>query len=1196
MTQLDPARVPLTGLSLIEASAGTGKTHTITTLVLRLLLEQQLDVRGILVLTYTKAATAELRERIRARIAELLRAIEREHEPREDAALQALWTERRPHRAADVLRLQGALRDFDEAAIFTIHGFCQRVLGERALESRTAFDVELAEDMSALVEEVAVDLWEHATWQHEPRVLRELRNKGLSIDEVRKVVAMAVHEPALPIVPPLGARPPVPSTLAVEAARRELAQVWAGERAAVLAIVGNGTFNQNSHRIDRVRDTYAPAIDTVKDGVTNHNIAMVRKFTPSAVEKAMTKRARPPRHPFFDACGMLDAAYRDFEEAAEALVRHELGVIARRARELIDARKRERGVQSFEDLLGGLAKALEVKSGDALARHVAQRYPALLVDEFQDTDPLQYGIFMRLYAGGMKTMLLIGDPKQAIYGFRGADVYAYMRAVRDVGERVLRLGVNHRSDPALVYAVNTLFDQPQSFEIEGLQYQPVSPKPGARERLVTPGPALDILFVSREDQARKAGGDERALSSATIDALPGMVASDIVRLLGAGATIDGEPVVPQDIAVLCRTNRQGQEVQQALSALGVPVALDGDSSVFKSQTAEELCRVLSAMASPSDLRAVKSGLATALLGCSAEDLLALEQDEARLATWLAQLMRAHVRWLERGFVQAIHGLFIDARVHERLLSRRDGQRRLTDALHLIELLHIEATREHLGPLALVRRLEGIRNDIDVSSGLAAESAQLRLESDEHAVRVTTVHRSKGLQYPIVYCPYLWFMWAPTPKTAVRFHDEEHTATIDVLSAEFEAHKELAGVEDDAEALRLTYVALTRAKHRCCVVWGGFPKAEKTALGRLLGVDDGSDRALCSALDGWRERSDGAIGWRVLPPARDVRYRAPVERTAQLSARRLTRALPLGERLTSFSRIAKHAPRENAELIAEGQDRDAVPAEPLPAAGTMAPDAAPVTLATFPAGPSAGTLVHAIYERIDFQRADPEELPTHTRAALVQGQLEVEPHADMLVRGIAQSLLTPIPVAGASFTLSSIAPGDRINELEFMLEIERGSAFSSAAIAEALVQHGPPAGAPEYAARVRELRQGAVEGFLRGFVDLVLRHEGRFYVVDYKSNHLGELAAHYTQPALRGAMQEHHYYLQAYLYTVALHRYLASRLPGYDYDRHIGGYAYLFLRGMAPEHPLGTGVLAERPPRALIERLSEQLRRQKGAAA
>jgi exodeoxyribonuclease V beta subunit len=556
-------------------------------------------------------------------------------------------------------------------------------------------------------------------------------------------------------------------------------------------------------------------------------------------------------------------------------------------------------------------------------------------------------------------------------------------------------------------------------------------------------------------------------------------------------------------------------------------------------------------------------------------------------------MRAHVRWLESGFVQAVHGFFGDARVHERLLSRRDGQRRLTDALHVIELLHVEATREHLGPLALVRRLEGLCLDLDMPSSLAAESAQLRLESDEHAVRVTTVHRSKGLQYPIVYCPHLWHAWSPTVSTAVRFHDRDHVALIDVLSPEFEEHKERAEEEDSAEALRLVYVALTRAKHRCSVVWGGFSRCEKTALGRLLGVGDGSDDGLRAALSAWRERSDGAIGWRALPPVDDRVYRHADDAPAFLAARKLDRALPLGERLTSFSRIAKHAPRDNAELIAEGLDRDAVPAEEAPPVAQVsrakAMDEPRVTLADFPAGPSAGTLVHAIFENIDFQRSDPDELSRQTRLALAQGQLDVDLYRETLAHGIAEVLDTPLPLGSATFALASLERKARVDELEFMLEIERGSAFSPANVADVLTRHGAPADAPDYPARVRALGHGAVNGFLRGFIDLVFRHGERFYVIDYKSNHLGEHAVDYEQASLRAAMIDHHYYLQAYLYTVALHRYLSARLPGYDYDQHVGGYGYLFLRGMSKAHASGTGVLAERPSRAVIEELSGLLR-------
>jgi exodeoxyribonuclease V beta subunit len=1194
----EPARAPLQGRTLIEASAGTGKTHTITTLVLRLLLEHELDVRKVLVLTYTRAATAELRERIRRRIGDLLQAFERGVTPSDDADLAWLYESRAATRAADAARLGQALREFDEAPIFTIHGFCQRVLAESAMESRTAFDAELVDDVSALVDEVALDLWERATWNQDVCDLRVMKETGLSWLPVRNVIAYAVRDHEMPIVPE---RPPssmVPDASAIEPARQKAWAIWRDARAEVIELLSDvPAINQGSMKLDSLRGPYARKMDRLVNAVPLRED--VARFTREKIVKIARKGYAPKQHPFFDACSELYAAQEAHAEACRRIVLAQRIRMVHEAREVLAQRKASRGVQGFDDLLEGLAAALQRPEGPALAARIATRYPALLVDEFQDTDPKQYRIFSTLFAAGLKALLLIGDPKQAIYAFRGADVFAYAQAASAVEHR-RTLRTNYRSDPALVSALNTLFTRARDpFRMPEIGYEPVTPRPSAAERLTgDAGAALQLLFVGR-DQANLDPNAEKPTSipgAWVTREVPRIVAREIVALLQSGARLDGERVQPRDLAVLCRTNLQGRAVQAALADAGVPAALDGDSSVFQSETADELSRVLAALAAPGDLRLLRAALATALLGFDAERLLELERDEGLLSSWVQRMGRANQLWLERGFVQAVHELLLSAGVHARLLGRRDGQRRLTDALHVIELLHIAATREHLGPLALVRRLEDLRTATKLPSSLAAESAQLRLESDEHAVRVTTVHRSKGLEYPIVFLPYLWTGGFEPPSTYVRFHDEAdaHRIKLDIGSDALEEHREAFEREEDAEAVRLAYVALTRARHRCYVVYGRFATAPKSAIGGLLrGTHDAPsdkekkapDSVIIAPLRALSDASGGTIGLRdALPAGANARWHGDDGSAHTLKARVLQRALDPRERLTSFSRIAKEVPHAQPETLDEGSDRDArvEPALPQPA---VALDK--VVLADFPAGPSAGTLIHGVYERIDFRRTDPSELPAHVAAALASAQLDAA-LAPQLERGIADSLATPLDASDPSFTLSSVAPRDRVVELEFMLELHKSSRFSPATIASALERHSAPTASPSYPARVRELQESAAHGFLRGFIDLVFRRGERFYVVDYKSNHLGASAEAYAPSRLVHAMEEHHYFLQAHLYTLALHRYLSARLPGYDYERNLGGYYYLFVRGMAPAHPAGTGVLFERPARALVEDLSRLL--------
>jgi exodeoxyribonuclease V beta subunit len=1201
MKRLEGNAVPLEGTTLIEASAGTGKTYTIAMLFLRILLERRLDVSQILVVTYTRAATAELRDRIRRRLVEAVAAID---SGSKDEDLMTLFAARRQQGelAADRSRLLQAVRDFDQAAIFTIHAFCQQTLGEGAFESRTPFELELTEDQAPLLREVALDYWAHAVYGAERELVACLRSKQVDPERLAQLAAKAVRDPGMPVLPDRAPEPTL-SRDAFERSRGAAAQIWRAERDSILALLCEAGLNRGSYPHEKLRGEWAAALDELGAMAVGKLPAWLYRLAPHELASKVNKGGRPPQHAFFGAVAA-------FCEAADALRAAFEGRVLGMRRGLVDyaraelpRRRHERGVYGFDDLLHQLGRALEGGSGEALAARVRERHPAALIDEFQDTDPVQYGIFRRIY-DGHGSLFLIGDPKQAIYGFRGADVFAYMLAARLAGRSVYTLDVNYRSDPELLRALSALYGRAERpFLFREIQFEAVRPKPDAREHLTPIAPALQLLFVPRDARTN----DKKINIGWGEDHLPRYVACEIAHLLQSGAELDHEPIAPRHVAVLCRTNAQSRETQRALAELGVPTVLEGDSSVFDSDTAEELSRVLWAIAEPADLRKLSAALASSIFGVDGAALHRMHGQEAGLETWLDRFARWNQLWHERGFVQMIHRLIDEAGVQPRLLTRTSGERKLTDLLHLIELLHQGSAQHHLGPLSLLHWFSQMRSDPEARVGLVAESEQMRLEHDEHAVRLTTVHRSKGLEYPIVFCPFMWKVIGGNDKD-VRFHDRDDgdRVKLDLGSEAWDQHKRAAEREDLAESLRLLYVALTRAKHRCYVVWGRFNRSGASPLGYLLHPDPTgvaepdavearlaalSDAQLRAELEALCSASEGSIGVRDLRFDAPARYVASERRSGPLNARSQRRTHAPWPRMTSFSRLTAEAAQGTApDHATDAPDHDEsvlqAAAAGLPASAS---GEAQVVMHAFPSGSRPGSLIHAVYEHIDFERGDPAELTVQAERFLALYGVDATLHRDALVRGLELSLGTPLDAGDPPLTLARIARSARVDELEFTLRTAAGgSGLSTERLAQAFARHAAPACDPGYAERLGALGFIAPAGFVKGFMDLVFRHEGRFYVADYKSNWLGERAADYLPARLVRSMREHHYFLQYHLYTLALHRWLAVRVPDYDYERHFGGVYYLYVRGMSAAHAPGTGVFFDRPPRALIEALADAL--------
>jgi exodeoxyribonuclease V beta subunit len=1214
----DVLTCPLEGTNLVEASAGTGKTWNICGLYLRLLLERELPVDQVLVVTFTRAATAELRERIRTRIAEMLAYVSGNATGEPDAFIAALATslEARGRTAAGMRqRLDLALQSFDEAAILTIHGWCQRALDETSFASGRPFGIEIQPDDAELRLSVVHDFWRrHIAADGCPAALAAwLEAKRVTPDTLAALLARRLAKPLAHVRWPADIDVPLQLDAdALQSAYDGARSTWREAREAIAASLDQGLPALKAN-------VYKPAAieQALLDWDTwlAHDVLMPIRWDKTKLALLSTtclarnskKNQSAPRHPFFDQADALLAVRHAAEDALE-LARLRL------ARTLFDegatalhTRKREARMASYDDLLRTLYDALHGPDGPSQAAMLRARFPVALVDEFQDTDPIQFAIFDALYAAADAPLFLVGDPKQAIYAFRHADLHTYLQAARNACS-AWTLDENQRSTPGLVAAVNRLFDaNPRAFMLQGLDYRDVGvgakPRKVLEDRTGAQGD-LRVWTLPRWDDG--APLDRRA----ALDAAAMATAGEIARLLNAARagdiTLDGDALAPQDIAVLVRTHRQGDAIKQALAALGVGSVELSQATVFKSADAEEVERLLTAILAPGDDGLLRAALATDIIGLDANAIAALSEDESAVLDYVQRFIGYREQWQGAGVSLMFRDMLAREGVATRLLSRPDGERRFTNLLHVGELLHA-AAQAHAAPDALLRWLADQRrgNGRD-------EVAQLRLESDRNLVHIVTIHKAKGLEYPIVFCPFLWDAFrAPGVALEGREYHDQHDAVVvdfrgeDELGAELDTIKAQIKLEKCAEDLRLIYVALTRASHRAYLVAGcyartyfGRPSPKETSCGLLNWLVAGAGLTPEQWLEGGKcapgaiDAAWARLGSELAPhvacvplpthPGARVALEQPAAETLVAMAAPKTIQAPW--RISSFSALYNGAVAEQAAIehdtAAEAPIGDDEAGEP----DVIKPVDAADDILRFPRGIGAGDCLHAVLEHIDY--TDPagwgRAIDRALREHPVPGRGAPGAGEHVLLRAMIQNMLHDLLRTELvdGLRLDAVPPARRLTELAFNLPARRLGAGALNAALEAL----------GYV--VGRLSFPQLEGYLNGYIDLVVEHRGRYYLIDWKSNHLGNEQADYAPSSLAAAMAQHGYHLQALLYAVALQRYLAHRLPGYRHETHFGGVLYLFIRGVRPHwrRDEGTpmGVHFDRPGADVLARLEALL--------
>jgi exodeoxyribonuclease V beta subunit len=1177
---------------LLEASAGTGKTFTITGIVLRLLLEGHIkQLSQVLVVTFTNAATQELKARIRKALVKAADACERGTST--DPTYRELGER---HGEAGEKILRAALQQCDEMSVATIHSFCKRVLEESAFSASMPFRTEFVEDDVPLLVDAAEDALRLALFERDGVAAAIARHEKLLPQTLIGWHRNYRRHPNTILLPE-----PEPLAEALAKLRESLHELrdMAASNGLPEAMLRTLPWKKDASQElpASLKDAMVPKLVEMLQNPEFPDFTWICTFATASLRDATHKtksKGLDFDHPFFQLCTKVE---RRLDTATHALRASLLESMQTR----LTRDKRQSDRVTFDDLLSRIDAALsDPERSEQLRMAIRQRWSIAIIDEFQDTDPVQYRVFAECFRGC--GFYVVGDPKQSIYGFRGADVRAYLDARKDAAS-THTLGKNHRSHPDLVRAVGCIFDGPAAFAQEGIEMPAVEAAFTKDELAVVgiEGAALQLRCVNSASIATEAKDELR-------DVIALDIAAEIHRLLNDPAVLLQEPtgmrrLCPSDFAVLTRTNDEAEKVQECLRALGIHSAIGKSGNIYGCREYDEIRTLLTALTHSHRLDAVRAAWTTSLFGRDTAWLLAIEGDVDAMDAELQRFEELRRAWTKNGFLAMFQQLLAGTNARARLLRLPDGERRMTNLIQVGELLHHAEHEKRLRGEGLLHYMERLQRNAEA---VASELKELRLESDDDAVKIQTVHGSKGLQYEIVFAPFHWAgRSASKENTPLLARQPDGSFAYDFGSPNWAENRRRSEQDELEENLRLFYVALTRAKRRCIVHLAPGGTARKTAPGWLL-LGPGRDATMPSPedrdafFDGtkadftqWHDaattlaaQSEGCItataidaGAVGLPSSTASKHDTTNANRQAQRARALPHEVKRGPWHTSYTQIVQQDRRaqiETDDLAVELRVADESDATPVDDGNTGAPKG----FFAFARGAEPGICLHKLFEVVDFtadnatlRDAVATTLRTHGYDQPAKHRGEIDPVADTTAM-LATLFDKELPQLG--FRLADVGKKQRKAEWRFQMTADH---LQPSRVADVFLRHGG-ADYRDYAASLRTLSPQTIQGYLSGSIDMLIEHEGRYYVIDWKSNYLGARAENYERAALLADAKQNDYALQWSVYLAATHRYLRARLPDYDPSR-IGGVCYVYLRGVSQAHP-STGLLTFQPESSFVE--------------
>jgi len=1166
---------------LIEASAGTGKTYTLVALFIRLLIKEKANPEEILVVTFTRMATKELKERILNRLREVLSVLESDLDTNDDFLNDLKNFCKSDHGAVE--RIRRAIHDFDEIQVHTIHGFCQKILKEEALLAGTPVDIELSRDNDH--QRIAAEgFWrrfihDNSKTEEGHYTIQKLHSIGKTPELFLKAIS--------PLLKPGEFEIEAPENIDVHdylgrviELRKELKRVWGEDKTAIISELENNDLSRFSSGLKNRIINMGHFLNDPHYGTDVP--PYFEKFTAKYMSEAdVTKSGnRRPAHTFFDLCDEYEHLMEDMCRVVPTIITEAADHIRKRIAEL----SRSSGIYSYDDLLNSLSDALnDEKRGNTLAGKLQRRYRFALVDEFQDTDPVQYNILQKMYQGNEvhSSLIMIGDPKQAIYGFRGADIYAYLKAVRDAdSDSVYTLRRNFRSTSGLIDAVNRLFESKESPFLEDMiEFYPSIPgKDGVGLLKVLDNPVNPMQIIHCGDSTKKGDAEENVLSVTAAQ-----IAELVQQGLNGDAIIDDRPVTGGDIAVLVSSHSTAENLKSRLRSYGVDAVTYTREKVFETDEARKMEMVMEAILDPSSRNTLENCFLTGFFGHDLKELQKhLLSDQGR-EHYRVLFTGLHEKWDKNGFYAAFRSLLYRHKCILNLTSFVNSERVITNLQQLAELCAIAERDHHLDAGALYRWFKDKRTHAGDD-----DEEQLRLESDRNLVKISTIHNSKGLQFPIVFCPDLMIgrEYSRSNNKIKSLHkDGKLILNIETCSSEAGDHARLESWNESvAEEVRKTYVALTRAMNHCRVLWSSTDNSVNSGLGSLLiGTQDyneirsnkykfnkdhdhnvyfaGRFRDIASAepdlIKFITSDSLSLFTGRVTADETDISLRVKSWDGPDI--------IPDDRRLQSFSSLFHH----DASRVAE-PDYDQWLDSYIDRRDPLEVGTAKKSVFTFPRGAAAGTLIHKLFEHPEFDFTAEKQTGDFIPELLENYGFNPD-WSDVLTQ-----MMNDVCRADYSgFDLNGVSAADLVKEMEFHMPVRNIDIVDLLKI----IRQGE---------EVESGAQYAQKAYLTGFIDLVIRQNGKYYILDYKSNYLGDSVEDYNGAALEKSIRDSGYDVQYHLYIVALIRILRKTIPDFSYDRDFGGALYLYVRGMREGQ--NGGIWFDKPDEQVITRLEKAMER------
>ena len=1174
---LNVATLPLQGKRLIEASAGTGKTHTITNIYLRLLINhgnkynkalKPLTPKEILVVTFTDAATQELKDRIRTRI-HLAQSIFSGKIPiPNDSFLQQIYQEcSEPDKISKQLLL--AERQMDEAAIYTIHGFCHYMLNQYAFESSSLFNMTLLTDEKKMIKQAANDYWRTTFYNAPHYQTKTVYYYWKTPSELLNDTQLWLNHPDLNII----------TYDNLSFAKRceqikdwidPVKNIWLKNHKKIIELLNNYHLNKKTYTQKKISQ-YANDITLWANEDTLIPPKDLFKFSSSALTIKIKKDSLVPKHQFFDKIEELQQHNFDFKDI---LIKEAIYGIKKHLSKL----KQQHNTIGFNDLLTQFDATLQNKGNNLLRQQIIKRYPVALIDEFQDTDFLQYRIFKTLYETSKKksSLIIIGDPKQAIYAFRGGDIFTYINAKYNITKKYT-LSVNWRSTESMINGCNYLFQQTKKpFIYDEIPFSITKPSTQSKKRFLTINnkASCAITLWHPSETASSVNKEEyiRCMTKNTVFQIKELLEFSDANQCTIVNENSTRNIQANDIAILVRTSKQAKTMRTALSEIGIPsVYMSEQESVFKTMEALDIYRILQACLYPEKESLLRSALSTALLNCSASTLESLSRNEVAWEKIVKEFTNYLQIWKTHGVLCLIRKLMFNREITQQLLSFSLGERRLTDIIHISNILS-EMSEYIDTPQALLTWLWH-----NILQNEQNDTFYLHLESDKNLVKIITIHKSKGLEYPIVFIPYVCDWNEISQNQGYFFHKQPNNKpTLDLTYNE--KSKEAMVKERLAEDIRLFYVGITRAIYKCYLGIAPIKKGKqnnqsqktdlhKTAIGYLLNNGDPIPANMLKQLllDRWCYNKEQIQLSEPLIHNCGI-YKKTVHTDNFIQAKTFNKSIECNWKVSSYSTLNK----ENQQTISAEQSKpDDTVVSPLAISNVNTK----YNIFTFPKGPHAGIFLHTLFEQISFITANISSPTEIIEKSLLHAGFEKtwQSTLELLVSDVLNTPLHPY-----SFCLGDISDNQKYSEMEFYIPI---ATLDSNSVNKLIQKYDSISKKAEY------LKFSTIQGMLKGFIDLIFVHNDKYYIADYKSNYLGESIKNYENSTLETVMIEHRYDFQYQLYTLSLHRLLSQRLHNYNYKTHFGGVFYLYLRGMQRNNNK-TGIFYTKPCFELIDKLDK----------